>query len=83
MVTPDRSPRPTSAPAIAQSHVIEPMLPAVISESKEPAVTKAEKETLRKEVKREETLPEKAKKEPAEGVQVCFTIIANQMTLTY
>ncbi|KAJ6663502.1 hypothetical protein lerEdw1_009581 [Lerista edwardsae] len=69
VVTPDRSPRPTSAPAIAQSHVIEPMLPAVISESKEPTATKAEKETLRKEVKREDTLPEKAKKEPAEGVQ--------------
>ncbi|XP_066494636.1 protein 4.1 isoform X19 [Tiliqua scincoides] len=69
VVTPDRSPRPTSAPAIAQSHVIEPMLPAVVSESKEPAVTKVEKETLRKEAKHEETVPEKAKKEPAEGVQ--------------
>lgn len=81
MVTPDRSPRPTSAPAIAQSHVIEQMLPAVISESKEPAVTKAEKETLRKEVKCEETLPEVGKKEPAEGVQVCYIAIVNHMTL--
>nr|XP_034975096.1 protein 4.1 isoform X13 [Zootoca vivipara] len=66
VVTPDRSPRPTSAPAIAQSHVTEPA-PPVVSESKEPAVTKAEKE--RKEVQHEQTLPEKTKTEPAEGSQ--------------
>ncbi|XP_053254554.1 protein 4.1 isoform X30 [Podarcis raffonei] len=67
VVTPDRSPRPTSAPAIAQSHVTEPT-PTVVSESKEPVVTKAEKE--RKEVQHEQTLPEKTKTEPAEGFQV-------------
>ncbi|XP_033013843.1 protein 4.1 isoform X9 [Lacerta agilis] len=67
VVTPDRSPRPTSAPAIAQSHVTEPT-PPVVSESKEPVVTKAEKE--RKEVQHEKTLPEKTKTEPAEGSQV-------------
>nr|XP_028598658.1 protein 4.1 isoform X12 [Podarcis muralis] len=67
VVTPDRSPRPTSAPAIAQSHVTEPT-PPVVSESKVPVVTKAEKE--RKEVQHEQTLPEKTKTEPAEGSQV-------------
>ncbi|XP_028598667.2 protein 4.1 isoform X15 [Podarcis muralis] len=67
VVTPDRSPRPTSAPAIAQSHVTEPT-PSVVSESKVPVVTKAEKE--RKEVQHEQTLPEKTKTEPAEGSQV-------------
>ncbi|XP_028598669.2 protein 4.1 isoform X17 [Podarcis muralis] len=66
VVTPDRSPRPTSAPAIAQSHVTEPT-PSVVSESKVPVVTKAEKE--RKEVQHEQTLPEKTKTEPAEGSQ--------------
>ncbi|KAJ7304233.1 hypothetical protein JRQ81_011770 [Phrynocephalus forsythii] len=69
VVTPDRSPRPTSAPAIAQSHITEPTPPAV-SESKEAEVTKSEKETVRKEVKREETVPEKGKTETREGVQV-------------
>ncbi|KAM3829744.1 protein 4.1 isoform 13-T13 [Vipera latastei] len=68
VVTPDRSPRPTSAPAIAQSHVIEPTVPAV-SVSKEPAVLKTEKETVKKEVKLEGTLQDKAKTEPAEGFQ--------------
>ncbi|XP_054854991.1 protein 4.1 isoform X2 [Eublepharis macularius] len=69
VVTPDRSPRPTSAPAIAQSHAVEPTPPAV-SDNKEPAVTKTEKETQRKELKREETLPEKPKSEPSEDFQV-------------
>lgn len=69
MVTPDRSPRPTSAPAIAQSHVTEPTVPAV-SVNKEPAVLKTEKETVKKEVKLEGTLQDKAKTEPAEGFQV-------------
>ncbi|XP_039190282.1 protein 4.1 isoform X27 [Crotalus tigris] len=68
VVTPDRSPRPTSAPAIAQSHVTEPTVPAV-SVSKEPAVLKIEKETVKKEVKLEGTLQDKAKTEPAEGFQ--------------
>ncbi|XP_070805588.1 protein 4.1 isoform X21 [Pituophis catenifer annectens] len=69
VVTPDRSPRPTSAPAIAQSHVTEPTVP-VASISKEPAVLKTEKETEKKEVKLEGTLQDKAKAEPAEGFQV-------------
>ncbi|XP_042296100.1 protein 4.1 isoform X20 [Sceloporus undulatus] len=68
VVTPDRSPRPTSAPAIAQSHLAEPTPPAV-PDSKEPAVTKPEKEIIRKEVKVEETPPEKSKTELTEGVQ--------------
>ncbi|XP_032084376.1 protein 4.1 isoform X14 [Thamnophis elegans] len=68
VVTPDRSPRPTSAPAIAQSHVTEPIVPAA-SVSKEPAVLKTEKETVKKEVKVEGTLQDKAKAEPAEGFQ--------------
>ncbi|KAM6428040.1 protein 4.1 isoform 3-T4 [Liasis olivaceus] len=68
VVTPDRSPRPTSAPAIAQSHVTEPTLPDA-SDSKEPGVLKTEKETVKKEVKLEGTLQDKAKTEPAEGFQ--------------
>uniref|UniRef100_A0A8C5SCR5 Protein 4.1 n=1 Tax=Laticauda laticaudata TaxID=8630 RepID=A0A8C5SCR5_LATLA len=68
VVTPDRSPRPTSAPAIAQSHVTEPTVPAA-SVSKEPAILKTEKETVKKEVKLEGTLQDKAKTETAEGFQ--------------
>ncbi|XP_078236274.1 protein 4.1 isoform X14 [Pogona vitticeps] len=68
VVTPDRSPRPTSAPAIAQSHITEPTPPA-LPESKEPEITKSEKETVRKEAKCEETVPEKGKTETLEGVQ--------------
>ncbi|KAM6428050.1 protein 4.1 isoform 13-T14 [Liasis olivaceus] len=74
VVTPDRSPRPTSAPAIAQSHVTEPTLPDA-SDSKEPGVLKTEKETVKKEVKLEGTLQDKAKTEPAEGFQVGKTHI--------
>ncbi|XP_070619919.1 protein 4.1 isoform X5 [Erythrolamprus reginae] len=69
VVTPDRSPRPTSAPAIAQSHVTEPTVQAT-SVNKEPAVFKIEKETVKKEVKLEGTLQDKAKAEPTEGFQV-------------
>uniref|UniRef100_A0A8D2J4S3 Protein 4.1 n=1 Tax=Varanus komodoensis TaxID=61221 RepID=A0A8D2J4S3_VARKO len=68
VVTPDRSPRPTSAPAIAQSHATE-SAPTAVSDRKETTITKSEKETVRKEVKHEETLPEKAKTEPCEGFQ--------------
>ncbi|XP_007427750.1 protein 4.1 isoform X11 [Python bivittatus] len=74
VVTPDRSPRPTSAPAIAQSHVTEPTPPDA-SDSKEPAVLKTEKEIVKKEVKLEGTLQDKAKTEPAEGFQVGKTHI--------
>nr|XP_056701733.1 protein 4.1 [Euleptes europaea] len=68
VVTPDRSTRPTSAPAIAQSHVVEPT-PPTVSDNKEPAVAETEKETQRKELKHEETLPEKPKTEPAKDFQ--------------
>ncbi|XP_034609703.1 protein 4.1 isoform X12 [Trachemys scripta elegans] len=66
VVTPDRSPRPTSAPAIAQRHVVEPTPPAA-SETKEiVVVSKVEKEAVKTEGKHEEMLPEKAKMEPSE-----------------
>uniref|UniRef100_A0A8C3SAR7 Protein 4.1 n=1 Tax=Chelydra serpentina TaxID=8475 RepID=A0A8C3SAR7_CHESE len=66
VVTPDRSPRPTSAPAIAQRHVAEPTPPAA-SDTKEIVVgSKVEKEALETEGKREEMPPEKAKMEPSE-----------------
>nr|XP_060640630.1 protein 4.1 isoform X8 [Anolis sagrei ordinatus] len=68
VVTPDRSPRPTSAPAIAQSHLAEPTSPPV-PDNKESAITKPEKETIRKEAKVEETPAEKSKTELTEGVQ--------------
>ncbi|XP_074790482.1 protein 4.1 isoform X22 [Natator depressus] len=66
VVTPDRSPRPTSAPAIAQRHVAE-STPSAASDTKEiVAVSKVEKEAVETEGKREEMLPEKAKMEPSE-----------------
>uniref|UniRef100_A0ACB8FSV5 Uncharacterized protein n=1 Tax=Sphaerodactylus townsendi TaxID=933632 RepID=A0ACB8FSV5_9SAUR len=69
VVTPDRSTRPTSAPAIAQSHMVEPT-PPTASENKEPAATKTEKEAQKKELKHDEMLPEKSKTEPAEALQI-------------
>ncbi|XP_034609717.1 protein 4.1 isoform X26 [Trachemys scripta elegans] len=70
VVTPDRSPRPTSAPAIAQRHVVEPTPPAA-SETKEiVVVSKVEKEAVKTEGKHEEMLPEKAKMEPSEVAKV-------------
>ncbi|KAG6932491.1 erythrocyte membrane protein band 4.1 [Chelydra serpentina] len=70
VVTPDRSPRPTSAPAIAQRHVAEPTPPAA-SDTKEIVVgSKVEKEALETEGKREEMPPEKAKMEPSEVAKV-------------
>uniref|UniRef100_A0A8D0BDC1 Protein 4.1 n=1 Tax=Salvator merianae TaxID=96440 RepID=A0A8D0BDC1_SALMN len=68
VVTPDRSPRPTSAPAITQSHITEPP-PSAVSDDKGPAVAKTEKETPRKEIKYEETRSEKTKTEPSEKPQ--------------
>uniref|UniRef100_A0A8D0H0M8 Protein 4.1 n=1 Tax=Sphenodon punctatus TaxID=8508 RepID=A0A8D0H0M8_SPHPU len=67
VVTPDRSPRPTSAPAIAQSHVVEPTAPAGLDPKE--LVSKTEKEAVKTEIKREETLPEKAKTETTEVVK--------------
>ncbi|XP_043388012.1 protein 4.1 isoform X25 [Chelonia mydas] len=66
VVTPDRSPRPTSAPAIAQRHVAEPT-PSAASDTKEiVVVSKVEKEAVETEGKWEEMPPEKAKMEPSE-----------------
>ncbi|XP_069731541.1 protein 4.1 isoform X18 [Phaenicophaeus curvirostris] len=63
-ITPERSPRPTSAPAIAQSHAAEPVpaKPGVKDVS-----TKVEKEAGKPDVRREEIPPVKAKPEPADA----------------
>ncbi|XP_059724886.1 protein 4.1 isoform X6 [Haemorhous mexicanus] len=70
VITPERSPRPTSAPAIAQSHPAEPA-PAK-SNVKDVASSKVGKETAKSDVRREEFPLEKPKepvdasKQPAE-----------------
>ncbi|XP_048681573.1 protein 4.1 isoform X28 [Caretta caretta] len=70
VITPDRSPRPTSAPAIAQRHVAE-LTPSAASDTKEiVVVSKVEKEAVETEGKREEMPPEKAKMEPSEVAKV-------------
>ncbi|OXB54038.1 hypothetical protein ASZ78_010320 [Callipepla squamata] len=66
VITPERSPRPTSAPAIAQSHVAE-AAPAKPDAKEAHAASKAEKEAVKAEAKREEILPERAKAELAEA----------------
>ncbi|XP_050182112.1 protein 4.1 isoform X21 [Myiozetetes cayanensis] len=65
VITPERSPRPTSAPAIAQSHPAEPA-PAK-PDVKDVATSKTGKETAKADVRREEFPPEKAKAEPADA----------------
>ncbi|XP_029818958.1 protein 4.1 isoform X5 [Manacus vitellinus] len=65
VITPERSPRPTSAPAIAQSHPAEPA-PAK-PDVKDVATSKMGKETAKADVRREEFPPEKAKAEPADA----------------
>ncbi|KAJ7424603.1 erythrocyte membrane protein band 4.1 [Willisornis vidua] len=65
VITPERSPRPTSAPAIAQSHPAEPA-PAK-PDHKEVATSKTGKETAKADVRREEFPAEKAKAEPADA----------------
>lgn len=70
VITPERSPRPTSAPAIAQSHVAE-AAPAKPDAKEALAASKVEKEALKAEAKREEVLPERAKAEQAEASKVC------------
>lgn len=67
VITPERSPRPTSAPAIAQSHPAEPA-PAK-SVVKDVATSKVGKETAKSDVRREEFPPEKAK-EPVDASRV-------------
>ncbi|XP_075630309.1 protein 4.1 isoform X21 [Balearica regulorum gibbericeps] len=65
VITPERSPRPTSAPAIAQSHAAEP-LPAKPDVKDTFAASKVEKEAAKPDVRREEIPLEKAKPEPAD-----------------
>ncbi|KAK2546284.1 Epb41 [Columba livia] len=66
VITPERSPRPTSAPAIAQSHAAEPG-PAKPGSKDVVAVSKIEKEAAKPDVRREEIPLEKAKPEPADA----------------
>ncbi|XP_074161681.1 protein 4.1 isoform X21 [Sminthopsis crassicaudata] len=63
--TPDRSPRPTSAPAIAQSHGPEVSFPST-SNGKKPTASKVQKETVKVEIKKEEVAPEQVEPEPTE-----------------
>ncbi|XP_038233742.1 protein 4.1 isoform X17 [Dermochelys coriacea] len=70
VATPDRSPRPTSAPAIAQRHVAEPTPPAASDTKEIVVVSKVEKEAVETEGKHEEMPPEKAKMEPSEVAKV-------------
>ncbi|KAM6190640.1 protein 4.1 isoform 5-T5 [Sarcoramphus papa] len=66
VITPERSPRPTSAPAIAQSHAAEPV-PAKPDVKDTVTLPKVEKETAKPDVRREEIPPEKAKPGPADA----------------
>ncbi|XP_072465709.1 protein 4.1 isoform X6 [Notamacropus eugenii] len=63
--TPDRSPRPTSAPAIAQSHGPEVGFPGT-SDGKKATVSKAQKETVKVEAQKEEVEPEQVEPGPTE-----------------
>ncbi|XP_062960616.1 protein 4.1 isoform X3 [Cynocephalus volans] len=64
----DRSPRPTSAPAIGQSQVAEGSVPG--ASVKKTVVSKVQKETEKVEVKKEEEPPEQAEPEPTEAWKV-------------
>ncbi|XP_075765221.1 protein 4.1 isoform X42 [Pelodiscus sinensis] len=75
VITPDRSPRPTSAPAIAQRHVAEPTPPASSDTKEIVVVSKVEKEALDTEGKREEMPYELVKMEPPEVAKVGKTHI--------
>ncbi|KAF1503424.1 Protein 4.1, partial [Eudyptula minor novaehollandiae] len=74
VITPERSPRPTSAPAIAQSHAAEPA-PAKPDAKDVVAASKVEKEAAKPDVRHEEIPPEKAKPEPADASKVRKTHI--------
>ncbi|NXW05754.1 EPB41 protein, partial [Fregetta grallaria] len=74
VITPERSPRPTSAPAIAQSHAAEPA-PAKPDAKDVVAASKVEKEAAKPDVRREEIPPEKAKPEPVDASKVRKTHI--------
>ncbi|XP_038016679.1 protein 4.1 isoform X9 [Motacilla alba alba] len=67
VITPERSPRPTSAPAIAQSHPAEPA-PAK-SIVKDVATSKVGKETAKSDVRREE-FPLEKPEEPVDASKV-------------
>ncbi|XP_012295257.2 protein 4.1 isoform X12 [Aotus nancymaae] len=64
----DQSPRPTSAPAVAQSQVAEGGVPG--ASAKKTGVPKAQKETVKAEVKKEEEPPGQAEPEPTEAWKV-------------
>uniref|UniRef100_A0A2K5JAL1 Protein 4.1 n=1 Tax=Colobus angolensis palliatus TaxID=336983 RepID=A0A2K5JAL1_COLAP len=64
----DRSPRPTSAPAIAQGQVAEGGV--LDASAEETVVPKAQKETVKAEVKKEDEPPEQAEPEPTEAWKV-------------
>ncbi|XP_010006509.1 PREDICTED: protein 4.1 isoform X2 [Chaetura pelagica] len=66
VITPEKSPRPTSAPAIAQTHVAEPV-PAKSTLKDVVIASKVEKETAKPDVRREEIPLEKAKVEAADA----------------
>ncbi|NWW81024.1 EPB41 protein, partial [Climacteris rufus] len=67
VITPERSPRPTSAPAIAQSHPAEPA--SAKSDVKDVATFKVGKETAKSDVRREEVPLEKAR-DPVDASKV-------------
>ncbi|NXN06953.1 EPB41 protein, partial [Indicator maculatus] len=69
MITPERSPRPTSAPAIAQSHAAE-QVPAKPDVKDMVTASKVEKETAKPDVRREEIPVERAKLEIADASKV-------------
>ncbi|XP_063033640.1 protein 4.1 isoform X17 [Melospiza melodia melodia] len=71
VITPERSPRPTSAPAIAQSHPAEP---APAKSSVKDVTSKVGKETAKSDVRREEFPPEKPE-EPVDASKVRKTHI--------
>ncbi|NXM20446.1 EPB41 protein, partial [Ploceus nigricollis] len=72
VITPERSPRPTSAPAIAQSHPTEPA-PAK-SSMKDMATSKGGKETAKSDGRREE-FPLEKPEEPVDASKVRKTHI--------
>ncbi|XP_053942309.1 protein 4.1 isoform X11 [Cuculus canorus] len=74
VITPERSPRPTSAPAITQSHAAEPIL-AKPGTKDVVTASKVEKEAAKPDVRHEEIPPEKAKPEPADVSKVRKTHI--------
>ncbi|XP_030320466.1 protein 4.1 isoform X4 [Calypte anna] len=66
VITPEKSPRPTSAPAIAQTHAAEPV-PAKPAPKDMVTTSKVEKPPAKPDVRREEIPPEKAKPEAADA----------------